>query len=343
MRLINVFTLELHEFHGDKIPAYAISHTWGDDEVTFQNWNDLKAASRKLGFSKIKGACAQAEKDGLKWLWCDTNCIDKTSSAELSEAINSMFSWYLRSAVCYAYLSDVPHQAVRKHKTYSAFGGSRWFTRGWTLQELIAPRKLTFFAHDWTKLGDKHGPLIGEIALVTGVPRGVLTGDNPIQNISISRKMSWLSKRTTTRVEDMAYCMMGLFGINMPLLYGEGPKAFTRLQGEIIKSSNDHTIFCWTSPEYFKTSEWSSMLAPSPSAFKDGGNFFQIDQTFWSEDQLKTTEFSIYSMTNAGLSIRLPLLFTSCGLLAVLNVQVYHTVPNSTSLRPRPISIPLIG
>ena len=132
MRLINTRTLKLQEFYGD-IPKYAIlSHAWEDGEVSFHEWGDISKASQKRGYTKITGACRQALEDELDYLWCDTNCIDKNSSAELTEAINSMFAWYRDAEVCYAYLSDVPALDRNDRDIFEKFRKSRWFTRGWT-------------------------------------------------------------------------------------------------------------------------------------------------------------------------------------------------------------------
>jgi len=152
MRLLNVHTLRLREFNGS-IPLYAIlSHTWEVEEVTFNDMEDLSQASSKKGYSKIMGCCAQAIKDYINWVWIDTCCIDKSSSAELSEAINSMYAWYSRAEVCYTFLADVDPCAIGEE-----IGESRWFTRGWTLQELLAPVSVEFYGKDWTFLGNKRG------------------------------------------------------------------------------------------------------------------------------------------------------------------------------------------
>lgn len=173
MRLLNVHTQELDEYFDEDIPDYAIlSHTWGKDEVSFRDMKTLKKKDleKMSGHLKISSACKQAIRDGFKHIWIDTCCIDKTSSAELSEAINSMFKWYANSRHCYAYMSDVPgnlkglqdlpsdnHLEPLEEAKFqkSPFRQSRWFTRGWTLQELIAPAKIHFFAHDWSYLGSK--------------------------------------------------------------------------------------------------------------------------------------------------------------------------------------------
>jgi hypothetical protein len=329
MRLINVRTLALQEFFGDAIPPYAIlSHTWNGEEVTYQDWQDLEAASKKAGYRKIKGACQLAEGHGYDWLWVDTNCIDKSSSAELSEAINSMFQWYQKAGRCYAYLIDVESSAesIGEDRMAIQLRKSRWFTRGWTLQELLAPNYLTFYAADWTKLGSKDSSLISIISSVTGIDVPYLTVGPGIPDASVAKKMSWLAKRKTTRVEDMAYCMLGLFDINMPLLYGEGMKAFTRLQEEIIRVSNDHTIFCW-SWNHSVPRGWVSFLAPAPNVYERSGDFVLAGRTeelamYSITNADRTEELSIYSMTNAGLSIRVPILRSWKFDAAVLNVRV---------------------
>ncbi|KAH7919980.1 hypothetical protein BV22DRAFT_979121, partial [Leucogyrophana mollusca] len=166
-----------------------------------------------------------------------------SSSAELSEAINSMYRWYEGAAVCYAYLADVPSNENPAEKD-SKFRHSRYFKRGWTLQEVIAPRRVTFFGRDWVKIATKASE-ISVIAEVTGVGRSVLSKGLSLAEVSVAKKMSWASRRETTRVEDRAYSLMGIFGVHMPLLYGEGENAFIRLQHEIIRTSNDQSIFVW--------------------------------------------------------------------------------------------------
>ncbi|KAK3675898.1 hypothetical protein LTR78_004090 [Recurvomyces mirabilis] len=170
-------------------------------------------------------------------------CIDKTSSAELSEAINSMFRWYQNAVVCYAFLSDVPN-CVDISAVDSPFAKSRWFTRGWTLQELIAPSNLIFFSKDWEQLGTK-AMIHAVLSTISGIEKDFLSSEN-LELASAAKKMSWAASRKTSRTEDMAYCLLGIFDLNMPLIYGEGKKAFRRLQEELLKSRpGDHTIFAW--------------------------------------------------------------------------------------------------
>lgn len=246
MRLLNAQSKQFEEFF-DETPPYAIlSHTWGSNELTFKQMEQSGYVSSR----KIDGCCEQALKDGLAYVWVDTCCIDKSSSAELSEAINSMYAWYGASNVCYAYLSDIP-PGIEKEKKNSALSKSRWFTRGWTLQELIAPHEVVFFDESWQCIGrksrhefGKHDRFVSLLSEITQISRSVLVGDLS-RTSCIAEKMTWAARRTTTRVEDMAYSLLGLFRVNMPLLYGEGARAFVRLQEEILKASDDESIFAW--------------------------------------------------------------------------------------------------
>lgn len=298
MRLLHTQNLTFREFIGPNPPRYAIlSHTWvGDEEVSFQEWENQTTKTRnKSGYNKIRSAASQARSDGFDWVWVDTCCIDKRSSAELTEAINSMYNWYAESSVCYAYLRDVGDD----HERWSDFEKSRWFTRGWTLQELIAPSRLIFFAKEWTPFGGKDVHA-NRISRITGIEVDVLVKQTELKGLSVARRMSWVSKRRTTRVEDIAYCLFGIFDVNLPLLYGEGEKAFRRLQEEILRTHHDHSLFAWTLPSDVKRPEtfYTGLLAISPEDFQDCG-----DVSYSTSPSPKP-----YSSTNLGLSISLPLL-----------------------------------
>ncbi|KAL5313288.1 hypothetical protein ACEPPN_019021 [Leptodophora sp. 'Broadleaf-Isolate-01'] len=230
--------LSLAEFFGDDMPKYAIlSHRWEAGEVTFKDMKD-GTSKGKAGYGKIQFCGVQARRDGLEYFWVDTCCIDKSSSAELSEAINSMFRWYQKATRCYVYLSDV---TIRKRKENdrsaectweSAFRASKWFIRGWTLQELLAPRSVEFFSREGHGLGDKR-ILEQQIHEITGIPTTALQ-DNPLSQFDVDERFSWARSRETTRAEDKAYSLFGIFDVQMPLLYGEGKvKAFQRLRDAI--------------------------------------------------------------------------------------------------------------
>ncbi|KAI5982586.1 heterokaryon incompatibility protein-domain-containing protein, partial [Pisolithus albus] len=239
----------------DTTTSYAIlSHRWGA-EVSYKEMiglmkmeeEDREEITQRHGYQKIIKSCEQARKDGHKWLWVDTCCIDKRSSSELSEAINSMYRWYQNARVCYAYLHDVSESTFPSQQN-DEFGKSNgwpeWFVRGWTLQELVAPREVKFFNRDWVPLGNKRH-LASTLNHITGIPCGVLMDGLARQGLSVAQIMSWAARRKTTRVEDRAYSLMGLFGVHMPMLYGEGKKAFRRLQLEIIREFSDQSIFAW--------------------------------------------------------------------------------------------------
>lgn len=224
----------------DKPPSrYAIlSHVWQAGEQDFHSIGPYHNLT-----PKIRACCHHARLQGFNWIWVDTCCIDKTNSVELSEAINSMYKWYANATICFAYLYDVDI-SENPAATNSTFRRSVWFTRGWTLQELIAPRAIVFFSKDWKVLGTKDF-LADLLEDITGIDVSVLTSRVQLSSISIAQRLSWASWRNTTRVEDAAYSLMGLFDINMPTIYGEGPRAFRRLQEEIMKTSPDHTLFTW--------------------------------------------------------------------------------------------------
>ncbi len=317
MRLINTFTLQLESFSSSKVaPPYAIlSHTWGEDkdEVSFEEMKpnlQLSQVENKPGLEKIKMTCQLARKEhNLKYAWIDTCCIDKSSSAELSEAINSMFTWYRESAVCFAFLADwEPEQEM--------FVRCKWFTRGWTLQELVAPETIIFYDQTWQARGSK-STYRREIAKRSRISEAILTGETKLSTVPVAVRLSWAAERTTTREEDAAYCLLGIFDINMPMLYGEGHKAFRRLQEEIIKEVADFSIFAWKAvpgscPDYM------GILAPSPREFKEVSKMHAVSSYRY------TTNIT-FSMSNRGVEFHglLPVdESTGCSVLPVLHIDV---------------------
>ncbi|KAF2260180.1 HET-domain-containing protein [Lojkania enalia] len=229
--------LSLIERSGYSIPKYAIlSHTWGLDgeEVTYEDMM-TGAGERKPGYDKIRFCANQAKTDGLQYFWIDTCCINKANFTELSEAINSMFRWYSEATRCYVYLSDVPSPQDPTSTAESAFPNSRWFKRGWTLQELIAPSLVQFFSRGGSFLGSKKSREL-QIHQITGIAVEALQGA-PLSQISTAERLSWAAQRQTKVEEDAAYCLLGIFDIQMPLIYGEGrQKALDRLQRKIKRS-----------------------------------------------------------------------------------------------------------
>lgn len=296
MRLINTETLLLEEFFSTEIPPYAIlSHTWGGEEVSFHEYQgSFRSERSKSGLEKIKQFCRQAALYSYQYAWVDTCCIDKRNSAELSEAINSMYRWYYGAGICLIYLADVPSHGNVIERIQS-LQSSRWFTRGWTLQELIAPKRREFYAADWTHISgtsDNGLNLTDQLVQITLVSKDILLDRHKVKSICVAERMSWAASRDTTRPEDSAYSLMGLFNVSMPIMYGEGElNAFKRLQLEIMKESFDQTLFAWHS-RY----ESSGLLARKVSDFKD-----MPELGLWSPIMLAP-----YMMTNIGLSIRVP-------------------------------------
>lgn len=209
-----------------------------------------------------------------------------------------MFRWYQNAQVCYAYLSDVPAiEGLDHYRKDSEFRQSKWFTRGWTLQELLAPEVVVFYNHDWIEIGAKASMDV-LVSSITNIEALLLAGAFDVYAACAAQKMSWASKRKTTRLEDMAYCLMGLFDVHMPLLYGEGKKSFYRLQLEIIRESSDESIFAWGHaapnrvPPKILQSRFYGLLAEDPGPFQGSG------------DVVATYSFRPpYTMTNKGLQI----------------------------------------
>lgn len=293
MRLLNTETLKLEEYFVN-IPEYAIlSHRWEQEEVTYQDLQRECGTGLK-GWQKLEACCRVAAARGFSYAWIDTCCIDKSSSSELSEAINSMYLWYQQSSECYVYMSDTHTDQLSTAEGTHDFASSLWFTRGWTLQELIAPKSVFFFNHQWSLLGSKskHSLLL---AFVTNIDVRLLRGEADLSHYSIAQRMSWAANRHTTRLEDEAYCLLGIFGVNMPMLYGDGKNAFRRLQEEIIKQSDDQTLFAWHDDRPEKP-----ILAPSPACFSGLHDLRCIYATNDSRHG--------HSLSNAGLDISLMLI-----------------------------------
>lgn len=295
MWLLSTDRAELRYFNSpESVPGgYAIlSHVWDTEEQSFQQTQAYKTECqstgqnpRDLSTEKVRQSCILAEEHGYDWIWNDTCCIDKTSSAELSEAINSMFRYYSLADVCYAYLKDVPARGplVDEEDVEKSFNFSTWHERGWTLQELIAPPYVLFLNREWDIIASKadHAYTLEEI---TKIPAAVLRHERGLEDVSVAARMSWAANRKTTRTEDEAYSLLGIFSINMPTLYGEGRRAFQRLQEEIMKNYPDSTLFAWGTPWEYSTEaayiashmarsllsrDDSYLLAPAPSAFRD--------------------------------------------------------------------------
>ncbi|KAF4878470.1 Vegetative incompatibility protein HET-E-1 [Colletotrichum siamense] len=281
--LINVHSGKLEKFQNN-FPRYAIlSHTWGEekDEIHFGDiQKDHQLSKTGPGRIKFDGCCQQAKADGFDYVWIDTCCIDKSHHTDYSEAITSMFSWYQTAGRCYAYLADVPDKSASTFD--NDFRRSRWHTRGWTLQELLAPQDLVFYSQSWTKLGEK-ASMTSMIEEATGIPAQFLGG---FLDASVAQRMSWAAQRVTTRGEDMAYCLFGIFNVSLPIMYGEGASAaFGRLQEAILQRTPDASILAWgldlqhddLHPQQPPTNRYGNILAASPQDFVNCGTVVPWD------------------------------------------------------------------
>ena len=315
MRLINTKTFEFKTFFDTSFPEYAIlSHRWGseEEEVSYKQFRKGSVPPDLPGLVKLQAFCRLADTRGFQWAWIDTCCIDKRSSAELSEAINSMFKWYRRSTECYVHMADVEFSddelslKRQSEETFwhapdgwaglrDRFGKSSWLERGWTLQELIAPDHIVFYDSHWNEIGPLKR-LYKDVAKVTGIDEHYLAPRSRFRIWpSVATRMSWASRRHTSREEDIAYCLLGIFDVNMPLLYGEGAeKAFVRLQTEIMKDSDDESLFAWVSDQ-----SHSSLFAGRPSYFANSGDIAVPPHR-------RGISRPPYSTTNRGLEIALP-------------------------------------
>ncbi len=245
MRLLQLSdypSLSFAEFAQDEVPRYAIlSHTWGrdGDEIAYKDIIN-GTGSGKPGYDKLHFCAVQAKNDGLGFCWIDTCCIDKTNAAELTESINSMFRWYQNAIKCYVFLADISTSMSEDNRD-SQLRNSRWFTRGWTLQELIAPRCVEFFSQECKRLGDRKS-LEKQIHQATGISIHALRGE-PLSHFTIDERISWAANRTTMRPEDKVYSLLGIFDIHMEAIYGEGEHhASRRLLRELERYSQNHQL-----------------------------------------------------------------------------------------------------
>ncbi|KAI1174135.1 hypothetical protein F4777DRAFT_411475 [Nemania sp. FL0916] len=299
MRLLDTTTFELRngDQHAFRQEGYAIlSHRWIGLEITFDDLSNYQAEFltgrrplRSPQADKILGACSTARNQGIRWIWIDTCCINKRSATEEAESINSMFKWYREAKLCITYLADVkrdpglPVADPRIFKRTHDDRPSEWFFRGWTLQEILAPHDMQFYDMDWNYIGTKKAAA-NPLAYITGIDARYLTGAEHFREACIAAKMSWMAQRTTTREEDMAYSMVGIFGITMTPQYGEGRGAFMRLQEQLLTTHVfDESLFAWAMPhpsagaEYgLQRSGWGpgewGLLAASASWFLGSGD-----------------------------------------------------------------------
>ncbi|KAK4183097.1 hypothetical protein QBC35DRAFT_350493, partial [Podospora australis] len=286
MRLINTRTRRLEFSPANSklpLPKYAIlseSHAPGEDKASsypnlIQNpksSNNRQNGNREEDHQRLDKPCLLALSHGFEYIWIDTLCIDHKNNADIAKAVKSTWKRLSRASVCFVYLDDV--------SLLAQFLTSQWFTHTWTLPALLAPPSVVFHNSSWEELGTKSSPsLCPIISRITGIPQSILRGETSLHSTSIAQKMSWAARQKTpsTRPEDRAYSLMGLFGLEdddntLKIRYGEGfRRAFTRLQQGIIqKFPDDHTIFAWRLSHSCEAED-GSLLAPSPRCFEASG------------------------------------------------------------------------
>jgi tetratricopeptide (TPR) repeat protein len=271
--------LALTDFRGKTIPPYAIlSHRWSDSEILIEDISNKTYKEKEEGYRKLQFCAERAAQDELQYFWIDTCCIDRWNLRERSKAINSMFQWYKNAIRCYVFLSDVlvstPTEPVQRSDWEPSFRASLWFRRGWTLQELIAPVSVEFFSREGHPIGDKASldQLIHEI---TNIPLAALH-NCPLHEFSTSERKKWAEYRRTTEEEDIVYCLLGILGVSMPVVYNEGREsAQRRLQAEIEGARDAPSIIPFSQNAQFVGRE--SQLA-------------KLEATLFSNEQTTTTQ-----------------------------------------------------
>ncbi|KIJ66015.1 hypothetical protein HYDPIDRAFT_27217 [Hydnomerulius pinastri MD-312] len=310
------------------IVRYAMfSHRWdAGGEPTFRDISRGKR-SNVAGYAKLSQFCKTAKALGYKLAWSDTCCIDKGNTAELSEAVQAMYKWYIHCHVCIVHLAG--------SNSIFEFEKESWFKRGWTLQELLAPKRVKFYNKDWepftgaTLTNDKeHDLFLETLSRITGIPQQVIAADNSngIRNRSIWEIMSWAANRQTTRVEDVAYSLIGLFDVPLSISYGEGEKAFPRLVEAIIQKKHRWDVFAWSG----QASSAHAAIPYSPACYDP------FDSQVTLSSDIGIVDFA---MTNRGLSLKalppIPMEFDS---EAVQNGGSF-----AVTLRPQATHSPALG
>lgn len=344
MRLIDTTSMQMRWFEDP--PEYAIlSHTWGCEEVTLYDF-EHKLNTHTAGYRKIEKLCELARERDLPYAWIDTCCIDKTNLVELTESILSMFAWYCWAETCFVFLEDLPATNDRTEApSVAELEKCRWLTRGWTLQELLAPTEVIFYDQEFQEVCERDS-FATQIGTITGIPESVLRQTKLVHEVCIAQRMSWVSQRLTTRPEDIAYCMLGIFGIDMSLFYGEGRRAaFIRLQEQIVARHDDESIFAWQSglssdsqaarsplpsppvdrertTGEEKSDQRLGILAEDPEAFSHGGSIRRLYT-------LQGSARPPYAFSNRGLEISIhSRLDPWRGTSAILMLDCYNVESN---------------
>lgn len=289
MYLLNAETQHLEDVHEQR-PYAILSHAWQNGERDYFQQIGTRSVRLEPGYEKVEMCCRLAQQDGLDYVWIDTCCADANSRGAHSESRMSAYTWFQNAQVCYTYLNDVDGDEDPKEKR-SQFRESRWFKRSWTLQELLAPKHVVFFAKDWTMIGTKAG-LSSVISAITGIHKDALAYPERVPHFSAATRLSWAKGRTSTKGEDKVYALMGLFGVNLPIVYEDGQKeavrkTFLKLQNKIMETTDDQSIFAWCpatgAPVSSESSPPAGILAGTHDCFATCGDVQKIPYDLWSE------------------------------------------------------------
>ncbi|KAJ8519460.1 hypothetical protein ONZ45_g3573 [Pleurotus djamor] len=335
----NAKVAAIMRFHG----RYAIlSHTWANRELGFRDVNveggmGVGSLEKKEGYAKLDGMCRVAGEFMCRYVWFDAVCIDKSNTMEMEETIHSMWKWYQNAYICIVHLSNTNLKlpSYPANSSVSPTGPRRrgdskrkqlkedpWFRRGWTLPELLAPKRIKFYLGDWTKMDQRVGrrfdicrvqeegfdfgaeyvQFLRLVADAATVPVCAVKQFS-LRTHSAPEVFHWISKRITTRPEDLSYCLMGMLDIHIPIIYGEGHEnAFYRLQSACLQSSPSRLIFHW----FGMPSPKNSMIAADPSAFKHTGTYEgYVDGQLLFRDHMDID--TSFVLTNAGLRMMVTL------------------------------------
>ncbi|KAK6435197.1 hypothetical protein LTR95_008617 [Oleoguttula sp. CCFEE 5521] len=306
MRLLDTGTYEVGDPQYSITERYAIlSHRWHAKEISYQQLESAEKIARSITlphFAKIQSACAKAASLGYQWLWIDTCCINKQDNAELTESLNSMYKWYNVDHITAKGPTPFAVAATDESKVPE----SEWFTRGWTLQELLACKTARFYDVNWDEIGTK-ATLALDLQRITRIEAGYLHHRKSLHLASIATKLSWACDRVTTRPEDKVYSLVGLFDVYLPIQYGEGlKKAFRRLQLELL-TTPDESIFAWTlpglswEPSLGYDSDEYGLLAPSIECFGKSGGVTHINK-----EDYRPRSAAGYSMVQTGVMFPVP-------------------------------------
>lgn len=264
MLLLNVFTFLLREFTSSTPPYATLSDFTEQIEASFEGSAYMQKGKGKERLTMIQRACGEARNAGSEWLWNFAACVDKRSSAAQSEAINSLAKIYRDCEYSIIYLADFDFKLVRDETMGGALAECRWVKNIWAIPQIIFAREAYFYSSDWSQIGTKR-TILPLLSSIMGIDKPVLEDSDTVEDYSIARRMSWASDKTALRIEDYAYALLGLFNVSMPIIYGEGRRSFIKLQEEIIKDTDDFSLFAWDNPD---VQQYTGLFAHSPAWFR---------------------------------------------------------------------------